>query len=230
MVNNNYNYKRSIGYARKYYKTKYGKRNAGRWNIYGRAGKQLAKDVWTLKNLINVEFKSSDIYNSTQTAPLAGALVLVNHLTKGDDYNNRDGRQVRFKSLFLNGRVIMHASATHTAVRMVVFIDKQPNGVVPTATDVLSTATTNLIDAFRNLNNRKRFVILKDARYTLNTDYPEKQIKYYKKLDMKTIYDDGDAGTIADITTNALYVMWISDEGTWVPDVRVPARLRFIDN
>jgi len=68
-----------------------------RWSIYGQAGKQLWKDVKALKNLINVEFKVKDLVSTSTPSTTVPTTLLLNGLQKGDDYNSRDGRQVRWK-------------------------------------------------------------------------------------------------------------------------------------
>lgn len=205
------------------------RRGARRGKIYGAAGAQLWKDVKMLKSLINVEFKVRDTVN-TISAPLAGTLVLLNGLQKGDDYNNRDGRQVRWKSLQMYLRSSLNVSATQSTMRVILFIDKQSSETAPTAASLLDTTTAGVVDAFRNLSNRKRYVVLYDKRVQLNTDFPEKVTKWYKKLDMKTVFDDSDAGTVADITTNSVYALFCSDEATNTPGVIYNFRMRFIDN
>jgi len=218
-------YKKTYRKGRKSYR----KRGAKRGQIYGAAAGQLWKDVKMLKDAINVEYKVRDAV-ATQNPSTTATTVLLNGLQKGDDYNNRDGRQVRWKSIQMYLRTQLHASATQSTMRVIVFIDKQSSESSATGAGLLDLTTASAVDAFRNLSNRKRFVVLMDKRVVVNTDFPEKVTKWYKKIDMKTIYDDGDAGTVADITTNAIYALYCSDEATNVPAVVQNFRLRFIDN
>ena len=124
----------------------------------------------------------------------------------------------------------MHASATNTTIRYFCFLDKQPNAAAPTMADIVDTSASSAVDAFRNLSNRKRFVFLKEFRFTLDQDNSETTRKWYRKLDLKTIYDDSDTGNISDITTASLFFYLVSDEGTNLPTVITNHRLRFIDN
>lgn len=200
-----------------------------RWQNYKAGGTQLWKDVKMLKNLINVEFKKHDVYNSVNSNN-TGNLILLNGLSNGDDYNDRDGRSVRFKSIQVQTRTLLNPSSTNTVFRMILFLDKQANAGSPAVTELLDVSTAARTDAFRNLDYRKRYVILKDKRFTINSDYPEKIVDFYKKLDMKTIYDDSSTSTINDITTNSLYLYLVSDEVTNTPATLYNVRLRFIDN
>lgn len=190
-------------------------------------GRQLYKDVSYLKSLVNVEFKSSDITLS-ESVDTSGFLQLLNGLTRGDTISTRDGRMVNNKSIQISWSAAMHGSATDTIVRCIVFLDKQANGAVATAAELLQDVN---IRGLRNLDNRRRFWIISDQIMNLDSQAHSRGIrKFYKQLNVKTIYDDSNNGTIADIETNALYCFWISNEATNTPTVAAEARLRFIDN
>lgn len=188
----------------------------------------LVKDVGYLKGLINTELKVID-GGATPSTSAAGALQIINPLVQGVDYNNRIGRQVRFKSVQIRGRVSRNAAATQTRdrVRLVLVIDKQPNMALPTWTNLYVNTDPN---AFRNLDWRKRFVILWSRLVYTDADDPNRDFRLYRKLNMKTVYDDSNIGSQADITTNALYFGYISEYGTNPPGMDFDWRLRFIDN
>ena len=177
--------------------------------------------------LINTEFKKVDTQLETPITDTP-QIRLINALIKGDDFDNRDGRSVRFKSVDIRWTVLMNLLNTQTTLRCMVVIDKQPNATLMLIGDLLDETHTN---SFKNLNNRKRFVILKDETLTLqssgkSTNY----MRYYKPLDMITIYDDSDSGGISDITTNALYLVIFSDQATNGTIQDCHTRMRFIDN
>ncbi len=178
-------------------------------------------------SVTNTEFKSVDTQSELAITDTP-QIRLINALQKGDDFNNRDGRSVRFKSVQLKWTVQLNPLNTLGVVRCMVVIDKQANATLMTIGDLLDETHTN---SFKNLNFRKRFVILKDETITLQ-DSGEKSmhINWYKKLDMITIYDDSDTGGISDITTNALYLVIFSDQATngLVQDCHT--RVRFVDN
>ncbi len=196
---------------------------------YGNMANKVWKDVKYLKSLINTEFKTNDISQGGVNIPSTGTVNTMNGLAQGDDIDDRSGRVVRWKSVQVSGVINLAAStATQSTVRMLLVIDKQPTGVLPTVVQILDLAN---MTAFRNLDNRKRFVILKDFRVTVNTDHPEKVFKFYKKLDMKTIYDASNAGDITDISSNSLHFVFLGDEATNVPTFpSLTFRSRFIDN
>lgn len=199
-----------------------------RYATYSRAGTQLWKDVSMLKNLINVEFKQKDVTFSSQTIYNTYSSVLLNGLTKGDDNSNRDGRRVRFKSLQFNGTVYLDSVATASTVRFILFIDKQPNA----ANGSGNLLDNNTINGQRSVEYARRFTVLKDFTVNLSASgLPQKAVKFYVPLDMKTDYDDSDTGLISDITRNSMYLYMVSDDTVANPVVlNGHLRLRFIDN
>lgn len=223
-------YRKKVGYRKRF------RRKAMRYGRvalkYGPTAVKLASDVYRLKNLINVEFKYAQANSSSTPSTAAATLLLLNGLTKGDDSTDREGRQIRMKSVQYNVRSLINGAATATLVRVMLVLDTQPNAAAPTIANILETTGGLYVDAFRNLSNRKRFIILKDDKQVLDSDDQYNNIDCYKQFNpgFKTVYNSGNAGTIADITTNALYLVAISDEATNTPSVNMYYRIRFIDN
>jgi hypothetical protein len=125
------------------------------WFSWGGTMK-LIRDVAYLKSLVNTEFKQVNTSRSF-AQDNSGTVTLLNALIQGDDYDNRGGRMVRFKSLEMRYIMTQHASATNTQVRNILFIDKTPSGSTPQILDLITAVS---LTAPRNLDNRKRFVIL----------------------------------------------------------------------
>jgi len=127
-------------------------------------------------------------------------------------------------------------------VRMIIVVDSQPNGTVFAITDLLNTADPA---SQLNLNNRDRFNIicdkewafdpyLVDATATQSFASASKQIytiKKFKKLNIETIFNAGNAGTIADMNSGALYMVWIGSIASGLTDslAQVSTRVRFQD-
>lgn len=170
----------------------------------------------------------------------AGAsIVLLNGCTLGSDISNRIGRKIVMKSLL--GRLSIYPVSTTNSpigdvLRVIVFLDHQCNATGPTATtDLLQTAN---YQSPLNLANRDRFKVLFDKFYTvaansytagaLTTGDPRPiHKKLWKKMTEGTIFNSGNAGTVADITSNSLHMLAISANG----QVRLEYnyRVRFID-
>jgi len=171
------------------------------------------------------EKKVLDIAAADTNVSNAGTFVLLNGIAEGDDFNNRQGRLINIKSLhcrWYSGPPTNQASENKTGgdvLRIIWFIDKQPNGAAPTTAELLAAAepTSPL-----NLNYRHRFNILcdefipidpftTDAGSLLATGGPNtKAGEFYRKLNFQSVYN-GTAGTIGAISTNSLYMFYILD-------------------
>lgn len=193
----------------------------------------LVQRVWNdlkwVKNQLNVEFHAKDPFVASQqsVAPV-GSRLLLNGLQTGDDIDTRHGRQIRMKSVHLKLNLEQDAASTHTRYRIVLLIDRFPQGATPAWTDVFDGAD---IHAMRNLSNRRRFCILKDWSGNLvkTTNVARKSVKHFAPLNFKVIFNDGNVGTIADIENNALYLFMITDDANDVL-IDTTVRIRWIDN
>jgi len=169
----------------------------------------------------------------------------------GTTYNDRIGRRIRVKSIYVRGVCGQEASLTSVAtainssgqlLRMIIFADMQPNGAVPLLTDVLFEATSL---SQLNPNNRDRFKIYCDKQWAVGrisldvtggwgfADNCQWPVKKFKNLDLTTTYNGGNAGTIGDIATGALYMLWVGSEpaGTDTDCIFFgTARIRYYDN
>lgn len=178
------------------------------------------------------ELKVADfaaVQGSVLTFSTAGTFQLLAAPIQGTGFDNRIGRKITNKSLYIKGYIQTEASQTNDLIdvpaqhgRMIVFVDFQPNGAAPATTDLLKTADSV---SQLNLNNRDRFKILVDKEFVFdpygfntatNVSYLScvNQIRYfkkYKRLNIETIFNGTNGGTVADITTGAIYVFFISN-------------------
>lgn len=137
-----------------------------------------------------------------------GATTLLNGLVPDATATGRIGRKIVMKSLYL--RYICSLGATSTGgspVRIMVVYDKQANTAPPGVTDIL------LSDAHlspNNLSNRDRFVVICDEMsepISVQNNFSVSGT-IYKKINLETMFNSGTAGTIADITSGSLYLLW----------------------
>lgn len=198
------------------------------------------------------ERKVQDIAVTTYQVNTTGDFVLIHIPQLGTDYTARIGRKTHVKSVYIRGFIATEPSLQVPAApistvtqqaRFILFVDSQPNGAEPAVTDLLNTATPA---SQLNLNNRDRFRIIKDKVYTFgpikvidtatqayawSTGMQSAGFKCYKKLNLETIFNGTNGGTIADITSGALYMFWIGSAAAGTGDVNaiVSSRVRFID-
>jgi len=126
-------------------------------------------------------------------------------------------------------------AATSTAggaVRIIIFYDKQANATAPGVTDVL------LADAFQspnNLSNRDRFVVLADEvteSIGASTGVFATCGTIFKRLNNEVMFNAGAAGTVGDITSGSVYIMFAQNGtiGTAAPQITFRSRIRYTDN
>lgn len=213
-----------------------------RLRYYYKGGRQLYRDVSYLKGLINTEFKWKDSIASTQVIGNTSAtaqLFLLNGTSRGTDSSNRVGRTIRLKSIATNFTVRLNdacAAGTENVVRVILLWQKHVQGVAPTYSGTTSTSlyVSDTVDAMRYLNNRSDFRVLKEWKICLNADgVKARNIRYYRKLSHKVVYNNGTAGDVTDIETGALYLIALgtlnnaNPDETWISHY---SRIRYIDN
>jgi len=141
----------------------------------------------------------------------AGVLYLLNQANKGTDQNDRVGQKTLVKSINIRG-LLTNGNATTAQVRIILFIVKQPRGTAPTFDEMLDTVA---VMSQRNVTTFRRQTILRDFVMTLSPlsldSRDHKTFKIYKRLNLPVLFDDSDAGTVADIESNALYIGAFSD-------------------
>jgi len=178
------------------------------------------------------EFKSVDV-TATAAATTASAVTLLDGIARGDEINERIGREVTLRSIQISGvSYVTPATGIDQNHRVLIVYDRQTNAAALTAAQVLSAVSCY---APRNLENRKRFKILFDRTWHLNASAePNSQriFKFYRRLAHPVTFNAGDAGTVADIVTGSLYMVTLGSAapGATSGEVLVSSRLRYTDN
>lgn len=155
------------------------------------------------------EIKFIDV-NINLTMPLGAATFsaaqLLNGCVQGTEATQRVGRRINLKSLYMRYTGELNATTTGSSpYRVLVVYDKQTNAAAPLITDVL------LADSFHapnNLSNRDRFVTLVDhVTVTMDNDGPSTVADViYRKINLETMFNTGNAGTVGDITSGSIYI------------------------
>lgn len=189
---------------------------------------KLARDVNYLRSVVNVERKYIDI-TATTTSTSTAALVLLNGLSQGTSAITRNGQSIKMTSIFFHGLWTINASAATTIGRVLIILDTQANGAAPAAADVLVSPSAVLSPLV--IGNGKRFIVLSDIRVSLSINGTEIiRRKKFMKCGYHVKFNTGNAGTIADIQTNSLYMLHVSDNGVNAPSYAYWVRTRFVDN
>lgn len=116
-----------------------------------------------------------------------------------------------------------------------IVMDKQANATVPTVAQILETVSAI---SPMNMDNRDRFTVLHDYQCPVDQlgGRPSTVHKKFRKINVTTAYNAGAAGTVADIATNSIYLLYIFTQiGTGAAPTVPPAidfygRLRYDDS
>jgi len=161
------------------------------------------------------------------------AVDLVNGIARGDELDQRIGRELTMRSVQID-MVTKATAGTGIAQqhRILLVYDRQTNATALTAVQVLTGAT---VYSPRNLENRRRFKILMDKKFQLNASGEsgsERMFKFYRRLAHPVTFNSGDAGTVADITTGSLYLIYIGSiaAGATAGSIVGHCRIRYSDN
>ena len=222
--------------------------------------------------------KEKKVFDAGDQIGVAGEIDVINCASVGTvqpifipklgaDYNQRIGRKVNVRSIYLKWRAfpryianpqgavyIANSQWPETAARILLVKDTNPNGVLPTITDILQVDTTSaLVDplSFINMNNRDRFTILMDKMHqfgSLSTAYGgagqpaviQNALgsttwtgKKYKKCNHEVVFNGTSTGAIADIASGALYLVFIGSESVGsnrYSNVEINWRIRYDDS
>lgn len=154
-----------------------------------------------------------------------GTIVCLNQIAQGDDNIHRQGCDILAR--YLAGVICMKETVDKQhLIKVMVFVDKDNQGTDPAVTTVLQTASPL---AFINIDQSERFSILFHKIYTLSGGDNNLQAfcrKIYIRLNFKMYYD-GTAST--NYGTNALYLLFISDQATEYPTMIYDLRLAFTE-
>jgi len=173
---------------------------------------------------------------------------------EGSSFYNRIGRETRGLSLHFCGWIkptYNNAMNTHIqALRYMILYDRQPNGSLPTVSQVLldyapdGNTSTNVLSGI-NMNNKDRFVVLRDRKlvapavgpngaFTLDTNggttakTENWEVNDYLDLNgLQSNYQSSN-GSIGDVTTGSFILLTIcADEHAW--EMQWHVRFRFKD-
>lgn len=129
-----------------------------------RIGRSLAAKV---NKIISQQEKKYFDSNSTITTVAATAsVVALGNVTQGDDATSRDGRKISMVSSAIRGHITASGGSPNSPFRVIIFIDKQCNGTLATAGDILQTPT--LPTSFLTMETKERFRVIYDNYCSLD--------------------------------------------------------------
>lgn len=181
--------------------------------VYGRFRPTFGKEL---------KFFDSIIANNlaiNEWKSLQGITQTLNVVGKGNDPNQRIGRNFIMRSLQFRFKITMADSVDELTYRIILVWDKQCNGEIPKKEDIFqeSGPSDQAWASYRNLANISRFEFLWDKTYTFNaqanrsppaTAQVSTNDTYYKKVNIKVeMSGTGPVATVTEINDNSL-TLW----------------------
>lgn len=183
--------------------------------------------------LQNEEVKTHDV-TINQSVAIAGNAYqseYLSGLTVGNTAITRVGNFVNYKSVAGKFNVIAGPGEVEGLVyRYMLVLDLKPNGAAVDWVDVCTAATN--ISMYNVANTKqKRFKILCDKLYTMDSAQFKRTHKFYYNLeDMRGDYSLGNAGTEADQNYGTLTLLVNASNNTTAVAFGGFARLRYTDS
>lgn len=203
----------------------YKKRRYGRSRYRG-----IKRKVYRIARQMNVEFKRHYLQFTGNTINTTPTVSNCNIIDIGTGSNQRVGNQIKITSHYVNCLFSIHPSATNTQIRFIIVLDKQVNGSVFGANQLLrDTSVNDILVSQNDIDEGKRFKVLYNRLFLLSPEFPAKQFKFYKRHNLKVKYD-GSTSSVADQTQMGLYLYFVSNEATNTPSLTLSSCIRYVDN
>ncbi len=184
------------------------------------------------------KFFDTDVADASVASTLSK--TNLNIVPEGVGESERIGRKIIIEAIQVKGDVAITASTTAAGsrVRLMLVYDKQTNIAAFGSTVLL---TTDAINSYNNLNNRKRFKVLwtetidlsvnggaaSGAAFVMGTQ--KRSFELYKKVRIEIEYDAGaQTGAVTTQTSGSVWFCQISDNNN-VPTLTGTARIRYCD-
>lgn len=194
--------------------------------MFGRMDYKIAR---VARNVVraytNAEIKELLDEETVYTQSLGGSTFSLFEPVQGLLVSNRVGNSVKLLSLGLNYTLKMHADATQTNVRVLIFLDKQSNQNKVSVAGLLQNTS---LDSFIESHIRYRVTKLYDKMHRLSiTGMQGGCWKTHRRINTVVKFD----GASGIATKNALIILFIADEPTAQgPTVQFKSRMKYIDN
>lgn len=220
----------------KTYRKKGLKRKTGMVKKVG-SGLQVALQALTiargLKALINVERKFIDNTYSGSAVSTTPSVQCINLTAQGTTNTTRVGNSLKMSNLTIEGYVTLNSAAAFDYVRLAVILDRQCTGILASYSPNIYESTTPISP--RNKQSVDRFTVLKEFKLQLDQNGNQIQkFTYFSKMPLdekdRHVKYNGTGGTIADLYTNAILLVWVGVQATNQSNISAISRIRYVDN
>lgn len=179
------------------------------------------------------ERKILQAQQETMQIPIGGNWILEGfgpYCQVGNTRLTRIGNKITVESLAMRWQIKLTAlEAIAGQVRLIIGIDRRPEGAVPATANIM--ALDNQINSLYSISEQYKgqFQILVDKMYNFDSAQGMKNGKFYMDKPIKVGYDDGNAGTVADLQRNNFFIMAMGDPATAAIDVDYSYKFKFTD-
>lgn len=210
------------------------------------AGRELARPTMREKKAFDVALTNLN-FNVPATPPV---FQVLNACINGAELYQRVGRKIYMKSIHIRGFIQPIATSISDIGRLIIFYDAQPNAAAPLIATLLqdstaAAATSSLSEI--NLINRARFKILRDYQVLLPSQTDTAgvitnlanfdpigpntlNVNFFIPLKgLETEYNGVNGGTIADISSGAIFITAVSQNATSEYEFTYTCRMRYYD-
>lgn len=171
----------------------------GKRKTFGQKVKQVMMD--TVETKRNIE-----TYTATAISTTVNSVNLTD-VTTGDGSGARDGNQIIARSVYGRFTVGLHASATASVVRFILYTPYQNDNLLST------------VDYIERIPN-KQHIVWMDKLVIVNTDNPVKRVTISKKFyspKRKGMIVDYSSGSSNAVERHPVYLAIVSNEATNTP-------------
>ncbi len=208
---------------------------------------------------IERKFYDQKLIASALTAPTGAtggehnpsATIALNTCTQGDGEQQRDGRKMTMKAIYVQGNVSISnqgafsSADVATSVFIALVLDTQTNGALLNSEDVFVNPGANAATAalpMRNLQFTKRFKVLQMKKFVMANPALAndtgatggmvsngllRNFKFYKSMNIPVTFS-GTTETIANITDNSLHIVAFCSNTALAPLLNYSSRMRFV--
>lgn len=181
------------------------------------------------------ELKYTDRYQNLLTLPVQNTIaqILLNNLNLGSSSQDRVGQRILMKSVNLKAIFYNQSTALlRQTVRIMLLVDRQCDGGTFTNSDLLQS-TTNCLQSHLNVSNASRFTILMDSIIPLvfreTAIFTLSKVVKIPDFVSTVVYASTNIGSIADISSNALFFCMWTNVSVDMPKMSYAFRTRFYD-
>ncbi len=160
-----------------------------------------------------------------------GNVVSLCAIGQGSTASTREGVKIRLKSIEFGGECVIHASATHTSVRVMIVRDNSRDATIPGVTSIFDSLADMIGFEPRteSLFRNRKYTVLWDKKFYLGTAGDGnigEVLHFYKSLNHLVTFSGPNS---TDEGPGMLYLIGISDEGTNTPVLSGSVVIRFTD-